>query len=195
MNTARTPDRLPHGQVLTKKWPVLTYGETPRVNLETWTFRCFGLVEQPVSWSWPEFLKIVRQTPADFFDLARCDEALHHREDFLDDSVRIDESLCHDFVTDRCEESLQIQLLRGRHRPPSLEKQTAQQHRQLRREMSGLLQRQAVAQSLQHGAQRLVCVVCFEVRCLGHRIDPLVRLVHGGVEDFEGVLAHGGEGC
>src|SRR6266496_1899380 len=34
--------RLPPGQVLTHKWPVLTYGETPRADLQTWTFRCFG---------------------------------------------------------------------------------------------------------------------------------------------------------
>jgi DMSO/TMAO reductase YedYZ molybdopterin-dependent catalytic subunit len=53
-------DRLPHGQVLTRKWPVLTYGDTPKVNLQTWTFRCFGLVEQPVSWSWQEFLVLPR---------------------------------------------------------------------------------------------------------------------------------------
>ena len=52
--------RLPHGQVLTQKWPVLTYGETPRVDLGTWTFRCFGLVEQPVTWSWQEFLSLPR---------------------------------------------------------------------------------------------------------------------------------------
>jgi DMSO/TMAO reductase YedYZ molybdopterin-dependent catalytic subunit len=52
--------RLPHGQVLTKKWPVLTYGETPRVDLESWTFRCFGLVEEPVSWTWREFLELPR---------------------------------------------------------------------------------------------------------------------------------------
>ena len=47
-------DRLPPGQTLTAKWPVLTYGETPRVDLRTWRFRCFGLVEQEVSWTWDE---------------------------------------------------------------------------------------------------------------------------------------------
>jgi DMSO/TMAO reductase YedYZ molybdopterin-dependent catalytic subunit len=54
--------RLPRGQVLTQKWPVLTYGDTPDVDLETWAFRCFGLVEQPVSWSWKEFLELPRVT-------------------------------------------------------------------------------------------------------------------------------------
>lgn len=55
-----TPGRLPPGQVLTEKWPVLTFGETPRVDLATWTFRCHGLVEKEVSWTWPEFLKLPR---------------------------------------------------------------------------------------------------------------------------------------
>jgi DMSO/TMAO reductase YedYZ molybdopterin-dependent catalytic subunit len=47
--------RLPPGQVLTTKWPVLTYGDTPRVDLRTWSFRCFGLVEEDVSWTWEDF--------------------------------------------------------------------------------------------------------------------------------------------
>jgi hypothetical protein len=35
MKEALPPERLPQGQVLTRKWPVLTYGETPRADLET----------------------------------------------------------------------------------------------------------------------------------------------------------------
>ena len=50
--------RLPPGQVLTQKWPVLTYGATPRVDLTTWTFRCYGLVEQEVCWTWKDFLAL-----------------------------------------------------------------------------------------------------------------------------------------
>ena len=61
---AETPSpaagRLPPNQVLTAKWPVLTYGETPRVDLEHWKFRCFGLVEQEVAWTWKEFLALPR---------------------------------------------------------------------------------------------------------------------------------------
>jgi len=52
--------RLPPGQVLTAKWPVLTYGETPRANLESWTLRCFGLVERETTWSWEEFGRLPR---------------------------------------------------------------------------------------------------------------------------------------
>ncbi len=54
------PRRLPPGQVLTRKWPVLTYGEIPRADLGTWRLRCFGLVEEDVSWTWPEFLALPR---------------------------------------------------------------------------------------------------------------------------------------
>jgi len=60
MDERETRQRLPPGQVLTEKWPVLTYGETPRVDHRTWTFRCFGLVEQEVSWTWEEFLRLPR---------------------------------------------------------------------------------------------------------------------------------------
>ena len=55
-------NRLPPGQVLTEKWPVLTYGETPLVDVRTWTFRCFGLVEEEVSWTWDELLALPRVT-------------------------------------------------------------------------------------------------------------------------------------
>jgi DMSO/TMAO reductase YedYZ molybdopterin-dependent catalytic subunit len=54
------PGRLPPGQYLTEKWPVLTYGETPRVDLASWTLRCDGLIEKEVSWTWQEFLKLPR---------------------------------------------------------------------------------------------------------------------------------------
>lgn len=52
--------RVPAGQTLTTKFPVLTYGATPRTSLGRWTFRCFGLVEQEVAWTWKEFLALPR---------------------------------------------------------------------------------------------------------------------------------------
>ena len=50
--------RLPPGQVHTDKWPVLHYGSVPRVDLARWDFRVFGLVEQPVRWTYEEFLAL-----------------------------------------------------------------------------------------------------------------------------------------
>jgi DMSO/TMAO reductase YedYZ molybdopterin-dependent catalytic subunit len=52
--------RIPPGQALTTRWPVLTYGRTPRFDPRTWTFRCAGLVEEEVSWTWEEFLRLPR---------------------------------------------------------------------------------------------------------------------------------------
>ena len=52
--------RVPPGQTLTTKWPVLTYGATPPFDPATWTFRCFGLVERETTWTWPEFLALPR---------------------------------------------------------------------------------------------------------------------------------------
>jgi DMSO/TMAO reductase YedYZ molybdopterin-dependent catalytic subunit len=52
--------RVPPGQVLTEKWPVLTYGPTPDFDPATWTFRCFGLVESERTWTWPELLALPR---------------------------------------------------------------------------------------------------------------------------------------
>ncbi len=52
--------RVPPGQSLTTKWPVLTYGAVPRFNPSAWSFRCFGLVEEEQRWSWTEFNQLPR---------------------------------------------------------------------------------------------------------------------------------------
>src|SRR5882762_930033 len=54
--------RVPPGQTLTAKWPVLTYGLTPRFDPTRWTFRCFGLVEREMTWTWEEFRRLPRVT-------------------------------------------------------------------------------------------------------------------------------------
>jgi DMSO/TMAO reductase YedYZ molybdopterin-dependent catalytic subunit len=43
------PARLPPGQYLTEKWPVLHAGDVPAVDLATWRLRIFGLVEEEIS--------------------------------------------------------------------------------------------------------------------------------------------------
>jgi DMSO/TMAO reductase YedYZ molybdopterin-dependent catalytic subunit len=48
------PARLPPGQYLTKKWPVLHAGTIPKVDLATWDFRVWGDVENPIRLSWEE---------------------------------------------------------------------------------------------------------------------------------------------
>ena len=54
----RTEGRLPPGQSLTLKWPVLTYGSVPHVDLRTWDFRVEGLVEKPLRLTWEEFNRL-----------------------------------------------------------------------------------------------------------------------------------------
>ena len=43
------PARLPPGQYLTEKWPVLHAGTVPQTDLATWDFKVFGEVEKPVT--------------------------------------------------------------------------------------------------------------------------------------------------
>jgi DMSO/TMAO reductase YedYZ molybdopterin-dependent catalytic subunit len=52
--------RLPPGQVLTEKWPVLQYGSVPAVKLETWNLSVTGLVEEPQVWDWAAFQELPR---------------------------------------------------------------------------------------------------------------------------------------
>jgi DMSO/TMAO reductase YedYZ molybdopterin-dependent catalytic subunit len=49
------PARLPPGQYLTEKWPVLHAGSVPRVDLATWDFRVWGEAEEPVTLTWDDF--------------------------------------------------------------------------------------------------------------------------------------------
>ena len=52
------PARLPPGQYLTDKWPVLHAGSVPQTDLATWDFRVFGEVEEPLRLTWEEFLEL-----------------------------------------------------------------------------------------------------------------------------------------
>ncbi len=50
--------RVPPGQFVTNGWPVLHYGAVPRFDPKTWTFRVWGLVEQPIELSYDEFRQL-----------------------------------------------------------------------------------------------------------------------------------------
>ena len=52
------PARLPPGQYLTDKWPVLHAGSVPDTDLAAWDFRIWGEVETPISLSWDEFIQL-----------------------------------------------------------------------------------------------------------------------------------------
>jgi DMSO/TMAO reductase YedYZ molybdopterin-dependent catalytic subunit len=68
----RRGTRLPPGQSRTKKWPVLdAYGE-PRIDMEKWRMDVGGLVNQPRSWTWKQFLELPRvKVFADFHCVTR----------------------------------------------------------------------------------------------------------------------------
>src|SRR5438552_18356520 len=48
-------ERVPPGQYLTEKWPVLHYGPGPTFNPKTWDLRVFGKVKNELRWPWAEF--------------------------------------------------------------------------------------------------------------------------------------------
>ncbi|MCW5839364.1 MAG: molybdopterin-dependent oxidoreductase [Anaerolineales bacterium] len=57
----RSEGRLPPGQSLTQKFPVLHYGPVPRFDPQTWDLRVWGEVEAEQRWSWDEFRKLPRR--------------------------------------------------------------------------------------------------------------------------------------
>ena len=64
--------RLPPGQSLTLKWPVLHYGSVPRFDPSSWDFRVSGLVEDPVRLNWVEFNALPKvQRTSDFHCVTR----------------------------------------------------------------------------------------------------------------------------
>ena len=48
-------NRLPPGQRLTGKWPVLHYGSVPKIDVSKWTLKITGLVEKDRTLAWDEF--------------------------------------------------------------------------------------------------------------------------------------------
>lgn len=52
--------RLPPGQSLTLKFPVLHYGPIPNFDPVTWDFRIWGEVEEEARWSWEQFESLPR---------------------------------------------------------------------------------------------------------------------------------------
>jgi DMSO/TMAO reductase YedYZ molybdopterin-dependent catalytic subunit len=64
--------RLPPGQSLTLKWPVLHYGSVPKFDPVSWSFRGWGLVANPVTLTWDEFNRLPKtQTRSDFHCVTR----------------------------------------------------------------------------------------------------------------------------
>jgi|SRR5436190_9441589 len=68
----RDEGKLPPGQSLTLKWPVLHYGSVPRFDPEAWNLKIYGLVESPLKLTWSEFNALPKiKTTSDFHCVTR----------------------------------------------------------------------------------------------------------------------------
>jgi DMSO/TMAO reductase YedYZ molybdopterin-dependent catalytic subunit len=77
----REKGRLPPGQSLTLKWPVLHEGSVPAFDPASWDLRIFGLVKNPVKLSWEEFTRLPRtNTTSDFHCVTRWSRFDNHWE-------------------------------------------------------------------------------------------------------------------
>ena len=54
------PARVPPHQVLTSKFPVMTFGGTPNISTADWRLRLFGLVGSEVELDWQQFMALER---------------------------------------------------------------------------------------------------------------------------------------
>lgn len=54
----RSEGRIPPGQALTERFPVLHYGPIPAFDPAAWDFRVTGEVEAPVRWTWEAFQQL-----------------------------------------------------------------------------------------------------------------------------------------
>ena len=81
--TRLNPDRVrpdaPPGQFVTDKFPVLTFGPTPRIDLDAWQFRVSGLVEDEITLDWQQFNDLPQATlDAEFHCVYPVEQAPEH---------------------------------------------------------------------------------------------------------------------
>src|SRR5258707_13292143 len=69
---AKAEGRLPPGESLTLKWPVLHYGSVPHFDGRKWDFKISGSVEAPVRLTWEEFRALAQsEVTSDFHCVTR----------------------------------------------------------------------------------------------------------------------------
>jgi DMSO/TMAO reductase YedYZ molybdopterin-dependent catalytic subunit len=51
-------NRVPPGQHVVDKWPVLHYGRVPRIEIKDWTFKITGLVEKGITLTYDQFTSL-----------------------------------------------------------------------------------------------------------------------------------------
>jgi DMSO/TMAO reductase YedYZ molybdopterin-dependent catalytic subunit len=61
-DAARGEGRIPLGQSLTRKWPILHANGVPQFDIATWRFRVTGLVGSPLELTWEQITGLPRHT-------------------------------------------------------------------------------------------------------------------------------------
>jgi DMSO/TMAO reductase YedYZ molybdopterin-dependent catalytic subunit len=65
-------DRVPPGQYLANNFPIMTYGQTPDVTRKEWKLKVWGLIPQPLTFTWEDVMKLPQQEfTADFHCVTR----------------------------------------------------------------------------------------------------------------------------
>jgi DMSO/TMAO reductase YedYZ molybdopterin-dependent catalytic subunit len=76
---AKAEGRLPPGQSLTLKWPVLHYGSVPHFDAGKWDFKISGLVDELVRLTWEEFRALLQtEVTSDFHCVTRWSRLDNH---------------------------------------------------------------------------------------------------------------------
>ena len=50
--------RIPPGQIITNKFPIMTFGSTPEINLHEWELRIFGSIRKEIILNWADLEKL-----------------------------------------------------------------------------------------------------------------------------------------
>ena len=58
INLKKQNTKHPPGQIVTEKFPVLTFGGTPHIELSQWSFSISGLAKNKIKLDWNEFVQL-----------------------------------------------------------------------------------------------------------------------------------------
>ena len=67
INSSTEELQVPPGQYETDKFPVMTFGNTPSIDVHLWEFNIFGLIDNPMTLNWKQFTSLQNtKVTADF---------------------------------------------------------------------------------------------------------------------------------
>ena len=56
-----------NGQFITEKFPILTHGSSPNIDMKSWSLQIFGEVEREIEFTWDEIIRLPKvRVTADF---------------------------------------------------------------------------------------------------------------------------------